>query len=145
MNERSSQMVFEFRGKQYPIKITYLASIKVLPDKFGLNLTKIFTDGDAAAETMQALILDDEKTLLLAWYYIEEHTDMTYDEFLETVTGKDLERFREDFWAAVVNFSGLLKRNLLQEMWNQFKRDLKRAELANETSDVSSSDSNQEG
>lgn len=137
-------MHFEWRKKEYPIKITYLDSIKVLPDKFGISLTRIFTDGNAAAETMQALILDDEKTLGLAWHYIEPLTDTTYDEFLETITGKDLERFREDFWAAVVNFSGPLKRNLLQEMWNQFKRDLKKAELVSETSDVSSSDSNQE-
>lgn len=133
---------FEFRGKKYPITINYLESLRTLPEKFGINLTKIFTDGEAASQTMQALILDDEKSLELAWHYIHEHTDISYEEFLETVTGKDLERFREDFWSAVVNFSGPLKRRLLQELWDQFKRDLKRAELQNETYEQSSSDSN---
>ena len=132
---------YELRGKQYPLNITYYQSIKILPEKYGINLCKIFTDGDAAAETMQTLILDDEKTLNLLWHFLEERTDMTFDEMLETVTGKDLERFREDFWSAVVNFSGPLKKNLLIEMWSQFKRDLKRAELTTETSSVSLSDS----
>jgi hypothetical protein len=135
-------MFFELKGVKYPIKMNYRESLMILPEKFGINLCKIFTDGDAAANTMQALILDDELTLKLAWYYIEEKASFDWEEFLELMEGKDLERFREDFWAAVVNFSGVLKRNLLQEMWNQFKRDLKKAELMNTTSDVLPSDSN---
>ena len=135
---------FEFKGKKYPIDITYYQSIKILPEKFGINLSKIFTDGDVAADTMQTLILDDEKTLDLCWHYLNEKTEMTFDEFLETISGKDLERFREDFWAAVVNFSSPLKKKLLQDLWNQFKRDLKKADLTMETSDASPSTSKQE-
>jgi len=135
---------FELKGRKYPIKINYKQSLEVLPDKFGIRLSKIFTDGDAAADTMQKLILDDEATLKLCWHYIEEHTDLNYSEFLDIMEGKDLERFREDFWAAVVNFSGPLKKNLLIEMWTMFKRDLKKAELASMTSDASPSDSNPE-
>lgn len=133
---------FEFRGKKYPITINYLESLRTLPEKFNINLTKIFTDGEAAAETMQSLVLDDEKTLNLAWHYIHEHTDMEFTDFLSTMTGKDLERFREDFWSAVVNFSGPLKKRLLLELWEQFKRDLKKAEFQNEESEASFSDSN---
>lgn len=136
---------FEFKDRKYPIKINYLESLKTLPEKFDLRLCAIFTDGEAAADTMQGLILDDEKTINLAWHYVEPTASFTYDEFLEEMQGKDLERFREDFWSAVVNFSGPLKKNLLTEMWNQFKRDLKKAELQSETSTASPSDSNQEG
>ena len=135
---------FEFRGKKYPIDITYYQSIKILPEKFGINLSKIFTDGDVAADTMQTLILDDEKTLDLCWHYLNEKTEIEFDEFLEVISGKDLERFREDFWAAVVNFSSPLKKKLLQDLWSQFKRDLKKADLTMETSDVSPSTSKPE-
>ena len=135
---------FEFKGKKYPIDITYYQSIKILPEKFGINLSKIFTDGEVAADTMQTLILDDEKTLDLCWHYLNEKTEIEFDEFLEVISGKDLERFREDFWAAVVNFSSPLKKKLLQDLWSQFKRDLKKADLTMETSDVSPSTSKPE-
>ena len=135
---------FEFRGKKYPIDITYYQSIKILPEKFGISLSKIFTDGEVAADTMQTLILDDEKTLDLCWHYLNEKTEIEFDEFLEVISGKDLERFREDFWAAVVNFSSPLKKKLLQDLWSQFKRDLKKADLTMETSDVSPSTSKPE-
>ena len=138
-------IAYEFKGIKYPIKLNYLEALRVLPDKFDINLSKIFTDGEAASETMQALILDDERTLNLLWYYMQDTAPFTQDEFLEMMSGRDLERFREDFWAAVVNFSGPLKKNLLTEMWNQFKRDLKKAELQSETSDASPSNSSQEG
>ncbi len=137
-------MFFELKNAKYLIKITYRDSLIVLPEKFGINLCKIFTDGDAAADTMQALILDDERTLKLAWHYIEPKSDLDWEQFLDLMEGKDLERFREDFWAAVVNFSGPLKKNLLQEMWSQFKRDLKKADLTSMISDASLSDSNPE-
>ena len=135
---------FEFKGKKYPIDITYYQSIKILPEKFGINLSKIFTDGEVAADTMQTLILDDEKTLDLCWHYLNEKTEIEFDEFLEIISGKDLERFREDFWAAVVNFSSPLKKKLLQDLWSQFKKDLKKADLTMETSDVSLSTSKPE-
>lgn len=137
-------MHFEFKNIQYQININYYDSLKVLPEKFNINLCKIFTDGEIAGETMQNLILDDELTLKLAWYYIEPAiSGMDEDDFLRNMTGKDLERFREAFWQAVVNFSGPLKKNLLTEMWNQFKRDLKKAELPTETSTTSLLDSDQ--
>ena len=128
---------FEFKGKKYPIDITYYQSIKILPEKFGISLSKIFTDGEVAAATMETLILDDEKTLDLCWHYLNEKTELEFDQFLEVISSKDLERFREDFWAAVVNFSSPLKKKLLQDLWSQFKRDLKKADLTMETSDVS--------
>jgi len=135
---------FEFKGKKYPIDITYYQSIKILPEKFGISLSKIFTDGEVAAATMETLILDDEKTLDLCWHYLNEKTELEFDQFLEVISSKDLERFREDFWAAVVNFSSPLKKKLLQDLWSQFKRDLKKADLTMETSDVSPSTSKPE-
>lgn len=138
-------MHFELDGNKYQISLNYYEAIKVLPSKFGIHLNKIFTDGDAAAQTMQTLALDDELCLKLAWYYVEPTASaMDEDDFYRAMSGKDLERFRDAFWQEVVNFSGPLKKNLLMEMWSQFKRDLKKAELATENSNASLSDSNPE-
>lgn len=144
-------MKFEFKGKEYPIKISYWEAITVLPEKFGISLTKVFTDGDAATETMQNLVLDDEKTLELAWFYIEPTAAFDKEDFYKQITGKDLEQFREDFWSAVVNFSGPLKKNLLMEIWTEFRKELKAAKLdlqelesVRQTLNASPSDSNQE-
>lgn len=136
---------FELNNTKYPITLNYLQCLRVLPERFGISLTKIFTDNDAAVKTMEALVLDDERTLQLAWFYIEPTASIDEEAFLELVDGRDLERFREAFWQAVVNFFGPLKRNVLTDLWNQFKRDLKKAELQSGTSDSSLSDSNPEG
>lgn len=139
-------MEFELNKIKYPIEINYFESIKVLPQKFGVSLTRMFVDQDEAVSTMESLILDDEKTLALAWYYVERTaTGIDEDDFLRTMTGKDLERFREAFWQAVVNFSGPLKRPLMEEIWKQFKKDLKSPELLNTISESSPSSSNPEG
>lgn len=127
---------FEFRGTKYPINLNYWEAINVLPEKYGISLTKIFTDAEAAEKTMQGLVLDDELTLELAWHYIQETASFDKEEFFKHMQGKDLDRFREDFWSAVINFSPPLKKNLMEEMWRQFKKDMKKVELQNETSDV---------
>ena len=136
---------FELKGKKYPIEINYTQALKILPEKFGINLAKVFTSGEEAASTMEILVLDDEKSLALAWHYIEPTASFDEEQFLTDMNGSLLDQFREDFWAAVVNFTGPLKRNLMREMWEQFKRDLKKVDLQTETSTASPSDSSQEG
>lgn len=93
---------------------------------------------------MQTLALDDERTLDLLWFYLEETAAFDKDDFLKTVEAKDLDRFRDDFWSAVVNFSGPLKKNLMMELWDQFKRDIKKADLQSRISDASLSNYNLE-
>lgn len=138
-------MEFELNKIKYPITINYYESIKVLPQKFGVSLTRMFVDQDEANETMVSLTMDDEKTLALAWYYVEQTASgMDEDDFLKVMTGKDLERFRDAFWQAVVNFSGPLKKPLLEEIWKDFKKSLKSPELLNQISEQSSSNSDQE-
>lgn len=127
---------FKFMGVEYPIQINYWEAVTVLPEKFKINLTKIFIDNQAAEETMQALVLDDEKTLELAWHYVGSSSSFDKQKFFENMQGKDLDQFREDFWSAVINFSPPLKRNLMDDLWRTFKKELKQADLQNETSDA---------
>lgn len=129
---------FEFRNQSYPIKITYWDAIEVYPDKFGINLCEVFTDEDAALETMQKLTLDD----LCIINMVEHFTEIDRTTLLKSITSEDLDRFREDFWAAVSVFSGPLKRGILQQMWTQFKREIKNAELQERLLDKPLSDSN---
>ena len=117
---------FEFQGQQYTIEINYWESTKVLPE-YGIFLGTMFTDEEAAAKTMQNLGLDDEAALRLAWKYVEPTTSMSEETFYKTMNGEQLDKFREAFWAAVVNFSGALKKNLLVELWSEFKKELKKA------------------
>jgi hypothetical protein len=141
---------FKLEDKEYPITINYLMALQDLPEKFGIDLTKIFTDPEKAEDTMNALILDDEKGLRLAWYFVEKSAvGMEWEDFLQKMNGKVLETFREDFWSAVVNFSGPLKKNLLTELWTGFKREIKKAKFDElmsqpQTSDASFSDYNHE-
>lgn len=133
---------FELKDNRYPITLNYHQCIKDLPEKFGISLTKIFTDEEKVEQTMQALVLDDEKTIDLLWYYIADKTGLEFDQLLEQITGRDLERFRENFWEEVVNFFGPLKKEMLTSLWKEFKNGIKKADFENLTSNVSLSDSN---
>jgi hypothetical protein len=107
-----------------------------LKDKHGINLLKIFVSNDEASQVMQNLVLDDEATIKLAWYYVEPTASFQFDEFIEHLTPKTLDQFREAFWDAVVGFSSPLKQNLLRDLWGQMKRDLKKASLSQMSNDA---------
>lgn len=133
---------FEFRQRQYPIKITYFDAITTLPERFGIDLCEIFTDEDKALRTMQALTLDDKLCLKLMHHYIGDGIE--WEDLLKQATEKDVARFREDFWTEVGVFSGPLKRGILEQMWNQFKKELKEANFEEMISETSPSDSSPE-
>jgi len=126
---------FNIGKQEYNIKLTYGLSVNVLPDKFNINLTKIFVDSELASKTMETLVLDDERTLSLMWFFVEPTASIDYDTFLEKVSPQELEEFREAFWAEVVNFSGSLKKNMMLQMWTEFKKELKKAHLTTEPSE----------
>lgn len=119
---------FKLDNVEYPIELNYRLSLQELP-KLGVRLNDIFADEDAASETMQNLLLDDEKTLLLAWHFIKDTASFGYDDFLDKMSPRKTDTFREVFWEEVANFSGALKENLLRDMWREFKKALKNPSL----------------
>lgn len=139
----TAMIKFEFKGREYPINIKYRDAIEELPDKFNIHLCEIFTDEEKGLETMQRLVLDDKLCLSLMFYYLED-SGLEWSDFLDKVTESDLRKFREDFWTAVAVFSGPLKKGIVEQMWAQFKKDLKNANLEQMISEQSHSSSNQE-
>lgn len=120
---------FKVGNATYQIKLTYGTTISILPEKFGIHINRILSDGDAAQDTLTTLVLDDEKCLRFMYYWMESTTSQTYEAFLDSVTTSELDAFREAFWSEVVNFSGSLKKKLMLQLWSEFKRDLKDANL----------------
>lgn len=115
-------------------------AVVTIPELFGIQITKVFSGGDTANETLQSLCLDDEKCLKLFHWCLGGEDELSFEDFLKGVDGSQLSKFREDFWAEVVNFSDPLKKQILQELWKQYRKEVRKA-LATETSDSQSSDS----
>lgn len=135
---------FTHDDHNYNIKIGYRDSLEILPEKFGIYLSRLFSSEEYASETMSALVLDDERSLKLMYYYVEDQSTMEWDQFLDNVTPKELEAFREAFWVEVENFSGSLKKNLLRQIWTEFKREIKKGSLEKQSTEPLVSDSDPE-
>lgn len=135
---------FEYRQREYPIKLTYFDAINTFPERFNIDLCEIFTSEEKALMTMQLLALDDKLCLKLMHYFIGEE-EMDWDDLLKNTTEKDINRFREDFWTAAGLFSGPLKKGIMDQMWRQFKKELKETDFAALISEASHSDSKAEG
>ena len=129
---------FTVDKQRYTIALTWWKAINVLPEQFSISITKILSDNEQATETLNTLVLDDEKTLKLMWHFMEPTASMGIEQFLTIVTTPEIEAFREAFWAEVVNFSGSLKKNILLQMWDQFKRDLKTTDVQQRMNSVES-------
>ena len=129
---------FTVDKQRYTIALTWWKAINVLPEQFSISITKILSDNEQATETLNTLVLDDEKTLKLMWHFMEPTASMEMEQFLTIVSTPEIEAFREAFWAEVVNFSGSLKKNILLQMWDQFKRDLKTTDVQQRMNSVES-------
>lgn len=110
-------------------------------EDLGLDVLSVLSDGGA---TLQRILLDDRLILKIWYHYVHEHTQDDWDMALETLDTmpKGLQDFREDFYKLVVNFSPALSRNILTEMWDQAKREMR--DLRKVRSLLSSSNSSEE-
>lgn len=137
---------FTFGGKQYPITITWSSAYNTLPEKFDIEILKLFINEEQTQKTIQSLLADDELALKLCWFYIEPQVQFDWDKFLELLDEEPeaIENFRETFWAAVVNFSSPQKKGVLLEMWKIMKREMKQLSLESQISSKSSTESNPE-
>jgi hypothetical protein len=127
-------------GKEFPIKLTYGMAIRDLPEKFGLQPLRLFSDQMVAQEMMTTLVLNDEKALSLMWYFVQPNVSITFDDFLDKVSPDELNSFVEVFWEALSNFSGPLKRPIMLTLWEDFKKSLRDPESMKEKSTESASE-----
>jgi hypothetical protein len=137
---------FSFNGKQYPIVIKWTTAFSVLPEKFDIEILKLFVDDQLTQQTASRLLVDDELALRLFWYYLEPQVEFNWDKFLELLDEEPeaVENFREAFWSAVVNFSSPQKKGILGDMWKMLKKEMKQLSLDTDKSSKSPSESSPE-
>jgi hypothetical protein len=104
-------------------------AIKTLPDQFQIKPLKLFGETDEASLLMQTLVLDDEKALKLMHFFADKVDPMTFDDFIDIVEPSELHSFVEEFWEALANFSGPLKKPMMIQMWKEFKKSMQEDSL----------------
>jgi len=120
------------------IDINLIESRK-LEKQFNLKLMDFFVDNEKTMEAVQKLILNDDFTLDLLWYYFGNQHKVPRDVMEELITSLDvLDDFREKFWAAVVNFTSAHKKKILLDLWAQVKTQIKKFDVAEMISNASS-------
>jgi len=132
---------FQFDNKDFKIDIRWKMATEILPDKFGVEILKLFVNQEAVNASMQRMLLDDLLVCKMMWFFIEEETSMTYDQYVDKMSISYLDTFREAFWTEVANFFGSAKRKLILDMWEMFKKELKNADLQMAISENSPSNS----
>jgi hypothetical protein len=90
------------------------------------------------------LLLDDQYSLDLAGYFATK-AGHDWEKIQDKITDLNfLSEFQEAFWAAIVNFSNPLKKDLLIKIWTLLKKEIKHLKLENEPSSELPSMSSQE-
>lgn len=137
---------FTFSGKTYPIAITWSLAHATLPEKFNIEILKLFVDEATTQRTINNLLMDDDLALRLCWFFIEPQISYDWEKFLSLLDEETeaIDNFREVFWGAVINFSSPQKRGVLGDMWKIMKRELKQLNLDSPQSSTSSTESSQE-
>jgi hypothetical protein len=137
---------FSFAGKHYPVNITWSSAYNTLPEKFDIEILKLFVNEEQTQKTIQSLLADDDLALRLCWFYLEPQVQYDWDKFLQLLDEEPeaVENFRETFWAAVVNFSSPQKKGVLMEMWTIMKREMKQLSLESQILSKSSTESSPE-
>lgn len=126
------------------IEINLIESRK-LEKQFGLKLLDFFVDNEKTMEAVQKLILDDDFTIDLLWYYFGNQHKVDKETMEACISSLDLlDEFREKFWAAVVNFTSAHKKKILLDLWAQMKIQIKKFDVAEMMSNVSSSELEEE-
>ena len=122
-----------------------LTEARKLDKQFGLKLMDFFVDNEKTMEAVQKLILDDDFTIDLLWYYFGNQHKVNREIMEGQLTSLDLlDEFREKFWAAVVNFTSAHKKKILLDLWDQMKKEIHKFDVAQMMSNVSSSELEEE-
>jgi hypothetical protein len=137
---------FSFNDKTYPIIVTWSLAYNTLPEKFNIEILKLFVDEQLTQQTTNRILVDDDLCLRLCWFFIEPQVQFDWDKFLELLDQEPeaIENFRETFWSAIVNFSSPQKKGVLLEIWKLLKKEMKQLSLDMDKSSKSPSESNPE-
>lgn len=114
---------FEYGSEKIPMRLTYSLATGKLED-LGIDVLGVLSDG---GRTLQTILLDD-KTLIKVWFhFVQEETGDDWETAIEKLDEQEggLNKFREDFFQLIVNFSAPPVRKVLVQAWEQAKIQLK--------------------
>lgn len=119
----SAKGKFKYGDIQIPMELGWVLAHGKLQE-LGINVLGILSDG---GKTIQTILLDDQIMIQVWYYYVHQHTNDSWEDALEVLDEGEggLHEFRENFYKLVVSFSPSLSRDLLTEMWDKIKRDMK--------------------
>lgn len=120
--------VFKFENTEFPIIIRVGTAI-ILKQDFKINLLNLFENDNinAFAEMMS---LNDEKIIDLMYYFLKEkYTNR--EKWIDSLERDDLTRFKEAFWAGVINFSDPAAKPILLELQKRLPELLKQNVIQN--------------
>jgi len=119
---------FKFQNAEFPIVIKVGRAIS-LKHEFGINLLNLF-EGANLEEFAQTMSLNDEKIIDLMWYFVQDKFS-DREAWIESLERDDLTRFKEAFWAGVINFSDPAAKPLIAELQKRLPELLKQNVLQN--------------
>lgn len=135
----SDYPTYIFDGIKFEIKIEIPDAFRIKVDH-GINLLNLF-EGENLETVSLKLTLDDEKAIELWWDYVgTKFTDR--EDCINKLTRDSLTKFKEAFWAAVVNFSDPAGRPVLLELKKRLPGLLKQ-QVINNLSQLENSQQNE--
>lgn len=108
-----TKSIYVFNDVQFEIELTVKEAFRLKTEQ-GINLLKLF-EGNNLDEFSMMLSFDDEKVIDLWWDVIcSKFSDR--EACVDKLTRDDLTKFKEAYWAAVVNFSDPAAKPILLEV-----------------------------
>lgn len=129
--------------KHFKITITMWDAFEVLPKDFDVNIPSLF-EGDNLNTLLARMFMSDT----LAVQLIQHYSELPYEEIIQSLTPESLARFKDVWWAVVLDFFDQTRRESLREILKQVPQLMRTTigQSLNETSEdgVSNSQEKQE-
>jgi hypothetical protein len=119
---------YVFNNVTFPIEIKVSDAFRIKADH-GINLLQMF-EGDNLDKLSLTLTFNDEKVIDIWWDYVStKFTDR--EKCIDLLTRDDLTKFKEAFWAAIINFSDQAGKKTLLLLKKQLPALVERQVLQN--------------
>lgn len=124
----SSPVTYNFDGVDFPIVITMSSAYKLEAD-YNICLLQLFENNNLD-RVVQELSVNDKVALDLWWEFVSTKFQ-DRSECIDKLTRDSLTKFKEAFWAAIVNFSDPNVKPILLELKKRLPGLLKKSVLNN--------------
>jgi hypothetical protein len=131
---------FKYGNEEIPMFMGYRLAMNKMED-LGLDILSAL---DGQSTCVQTIMLNDKVMLKVAYYYVNEHRQTDFDEFLDTIdeTKDFMHNFRNTFWELVLGFMPRQAEHALKKMKAFIEKQLREVDV--KISSDSSADSLEE-